>query len=297
MLRRNVNLSGYTTFKTAGMADYFMEVETLLELQGCLHIARKNDLPLNIIGKGSNLLLGDKSLPGVTIVNKLSGALYEDEIIRLEAGESLSKHAIRTTKKGLTGLEWAYGIPGSIGGAVAMNAGAHGGQISDVLTSVRVMNKEGDIYTYNKEELEFNYRSSIFKNNSELIVISADFRLNKESFKNEAYDLANKYWEQRKETQPISLPTCGSVFKNPPGMSAAKLIQDCYLKGFNFYGAEVSTKHSNFIINKGDASPMAIHALINFIKDTVKTKHGIELELEVVTKGEFKDDYKHGAIL
>jgi UDP-N-acetylmuramate dehydrogenase len=266
-IKTGVSLKEYTTFKIGGAASFFAEPKSLEEVRALLAWRKRFGLKYFVLGHGSNVLFDDDGYNGLIIKG------------RFEAGASLHSLIQQAANQGLGGLEKLEGIPGTVGGAVFMNAGAHGQQISDCVKSVTSVKPNGEVITRAKEECEFSYRSSIFKNLSE-IILSAEFNFthaDKEAIsKNRKEVLA---W--RLEKQPLQYPNAGSIFKNPHAESAGALIESCGLKGYRIGDAEVSALHANFIVNKGNATAKDVRALMEKIIQEVKKKHGISLEAEI----------------
>ena len=277
----------HTTFRIGGPADYYLCPHSTKELQAVLQICRQEELPFFILGNGSNLLVSDQGYRGAVIQlwKNMSDVEREGTRICAQAGALLSKIAAAAFEDGLTGMEFAAGIPGTLGGAVVMNAGAYGGEMKDILKEVRVMDQEGTILTLSAEELELGYRTSIVKKKG-YIVLSADLELapgNREEIKAKMEDLK----ERRVSKQPLELPSAGSTFKRPEGYFAGKLIMDAGLRGFTVGGAQVSEKHCGFVVNKGDATAEDVVTLIREVQRQVKDCFGVELETEVKFLGEF----------
>jgi UDP-N-acetylmuramate dehydrogenase len=277
----------HTSFKTGGSADLLIEPGSIAELQVLLKYLLSENIPYLILGQGSNTIVSDRGIRQavIKISRKLSQCRVEEEMLTAEAGALLSDVCLKAQENGLAGMEFACGIPGSIGGAVFMNAGAYGGEIKDILEEILVLNKEGELVTRQSEELELSYRKSIMQRNGD-IILSAKFRLvkgNKEEIKNKMAELKSR----REQAQPLEYPSAGSIFKRPEGYFTGKLIQDAGLKGFQIGGAQVSVKHAGFIINAGSASTADIINLIKHIQQAVKEKFGVELETEVRFVGEF----------
>ncbi len=268
IIQRDILLKKYTTFKIGGNAKFFAEPKDIEEIRTLFVWCREFKIPYFILGKGSNVLFDDDGYKGLVI--KLS---------KFGAGNSLHSLIQNAANQGLGGLEKLEGIPGTIGGAIFMNAGAHGQQISDCIKSVSSITENGKIITRTKEECKFSYRSSIFKNET---ILSAEFNfvpMPKEIiYKNRKEVLA---W--RKEKQPLQYPNAGSIFKNPANnLSAGALIESCNLKGFSIGNAQISELHANFIVNKGNATAKDVKALIEKIVQSVKEIHGVELEREII---------------
>ncbi len=270
IIRRDISLRKYTTFKIGGNAKFFAEPKDIEEIRALFAWCREFKVPYFILGKGSNVLFDDDGYGGIVI--KLS---------KFIAGNSLHFLIQTVANQGLGGLEKLEGIPGTIGGAIFMNAGAHGQQISDCIKSVTSITENGEMMTRTKEECEFSYRSSIFKRNSELI-LSAEFNfipMRQETINRNRKEVLA--W--RKAKQPLQYPNAGSVFKNPANnLSAGALIESCGLKGFSIGDAQVSELHANFIVNKGSATAKDVKALMEKIVQKVKEVHGVELESEII---------------
>lgn len=288
-VRINEPMKAHTSFKVGGPADWFVMPETKEELFAVLDICRRADLPWYMLGNGSNLLISDSGLRGVVISTKKFDRLDPcDTTLRVGAGVLLSRAAAAALKEGLTGLEFAAGIPGTVGGAVVMNAGAYGSEMKDVLKQVTVLDREGTVLTLSPEELKMGYRTSRIPDEGYL-VLEAEFLLNKgdkDAIKEQMDELAAK----RREKQPLEYPSAGSTFKRPAGHFAGKLIEDAGLKGFTVGGAAVSDKHAGFVINKGGASAADIASLCRQVQAEVLKQTGIQLELEIRLLGDFKED-------
>lgn len=288
-VRINEPMKAHTSFKVGGPADWFVMPETKEELSAVLDICRRADLPWYMLGNGSNLLISDSGLRGVVISTKKFDRLEScDTTLRVGSGVLLSRAAAAALKAGLTGLEFAAGIPGTVGGAVVMNAGAYGSEMKDVLKQVTVLDREGRVLTLSPEELKMGYRTSRIPDEGYL-VLEAEFLLNKgdkDAIKEQMDELAAK----RREKQPLEYPSAGSTFKRPAGHFAGKLIEDAGLKGFTVGGAAVSDKHAGFVINKGGASASDIASLCRQVQTEVLKQTGIQLELEIRLLGDFKED-------
>jgi UDP-N-acetylmuramate dehydrogenase len=247
---------------------------------------QKWSIPFLIMGNGSNLLVRDKGIRGVVI--KMSGLFnqiwVEGTCIRAQSGTLLSVLAKKALQAGLAGLEFASGIPGTLGGAVAMNAGAYGGEMKDVVDWVQVMDYGGEIYNFNRDELQFGYRTSYIQGKP-FVVIEVNLSL-KPGDPEESRALINELARRRRDKQPLSLPSAGSVFKRPEGYYAGKLIESAGLKGFRIGDAQVSEKHAGFIVNLGEATAKDVIMLIEIIKQRVKEFTGVELEQEIRIVGE-----------
>lgn len=291
--KRNEPMSAHTTFKVGGCCDIMAFVNSVESVRGLILCANAIGLDYYILGNGSNVLFSDKGYRGAII---LLGADFSDitvkddianastDTITASAGTSLKKVCLKALESGLTGLEFAYGIPGTVGGAIYMNAGAYGGEMKDVVASVTCVNRCGEIITHCADDLSFSYRSSRFCDSGE-IILSADFKLEKgdpSSIKARMDELM----ERRKSRQPLEYPSAGSTFKRPEGSYAGLVIEQSGLKGYTVGGAQISEKHANFVINMGGATAEDIMKLISDVKKTVKEKTGYELECEIKIIGE-----------
>jgi len=278
-------LSKYTMTKLGGPADMLVVPSNSEETEATVRYAYGNDIPLLLLGNGSNMVVRDGGVRGIALhLSKLNAIEVNGTSLHAESGADIIDVSRRAAAASLTGLEFACGIPGSVGGAMAMNAGAYGGEIKDVIVKVTVLTKTGEKIVLTKEELELGYRQSIITKEG-YFVLSADFNLvkgEKEEIDAKVADLTY----QRESKQPLEYPSAGSVFKRPPGYFAGKLIQDCDLQGKGYGGAEVSTKHAGFIVNKGDATASDYIRTIEMVKAKVKQVFGVELELEVKIVGE-----------
>lgn len=276
----NICMSNYTSYKTGGIAKYLVYPNTIESLIELIKYIKNNNIKYFILGNGTNIIFTDDFYDGVVInLKKLNNLLVSKNIICVSSGYSLQKLVSITIEKNLSGLEFAAGIPGTVGGAIYMNAGAYGSAMADIIDEVTYLENE-EIKTKKREELEFGYRESCFKNNKNIIILSTKIKL-KPSNKNEIQDTIKEYTEKRIKTQPLEYPTAGSVFKNPDNISAGALIEHkLNLKGHNVNDAYISTKHANFIINKGNAKSEDIIRLIKEIQREALEKEGINLELE-----------------
>lgn len=281
----NEPMSKHTTFKIGGNADIFIKLRSIEQIEKIVKLSRKINEPLKIIGNGSNILVKDNGIRG--IVAKVCTNSYEfvdDETIKVDAGLLNSKVAQILLDKKLSGFEFAAGIPGTIGGAIKMNAGAYGGQMSDIVVSTRYINLSDEqlrIEQIDNEEHEFGYRHSIFSNN--IIILNTTLKLNK-GIKEEIQDKMDYNKQSRKEKQPIDKPSAGSTFKRGSDFITAQLIDECGLKGYTIGGAQVSEKHAGFIVNLGNATAKDVLELVEFVKKQVfeKFNKAIELEIEVI---------------
>ena len=274
----------HTSFKIGGVADIFIKVKSVQELQYIIEVAKKENILVTIIGNGSNLLVKDNGIRGIVIMLNMDKIEIEDTIVTVEAGVKLGFLAQKLLKEELTGFEFAAGIPGSIGGAVRMNAGAYGGEMKDIIVETKCLTPSGEIVTLSNEEQEFSYRHSIFMENR-YIVLETKIKLQKGN-KDEIKAKMDDYAQQRKEKQPISLPSAGSTFKRGTDFVTAKVIDECGLKGFSIGDAQVSTKHAGFVINNGNATAEDVLRLIEHVQKVVLEKKGKKIELEIEVLGE-----------
>lgn len=281
------SLKKYTMTKLGGEADIFVMPETEQEAQLIIQYAYNNNIPILMLGNGSNMVVRDGGVRGIVInFAKLDEIQVEGTQVYAQSGALLIEVSKRVAAESLTGMEFACGIPGSIGGAMAMNAGAYGGEIKDVILEVVVLTNKGERLVLTKEDLELGYRKSIIAKNG-YFVLSATFELaigNRAEIDAKIAELTHL----RELKQPLEYPSAGSVFKRPPGYFAGKLIQDCDLQGKGVGGAEVSTKHAGFIINKNNATATDYIETIKMVQQTVKDQFDVALELEVKIVGEDK---------
>lgn len=282
---RDFEIKDQTYFKIGGSVDLFIEPADEESLSNTLEIINGN-IPFYIIGNGTNLLFSDRGYKGavIKIGNKFNSIRFEDNIVKLGAGTLLSKTSKLAAENSLKGMEFASGIPGYVGGAIAMNAGAYGGEMIDVVKRVKCMDYYGNVYWYTNKEMNFSYRNSkVFREN--LIVIEAELEL--ETGNNEEInDKINELTEKRLAKQPVEKPSAGSTFKRPIDGYAAKLIQDSGLKGMRHRGAMVSEKHCGFIVNEDNAKSSDVLSLMRIVRETVFNRFGIMLEPEVRIIGE-----------
>lgn len=280
-------MSRHTTFRAGGPADFFVTPEKEGQVRKTLSLLKEAQVPRYIMGNGSNLLVGDRGYRGVIlqICKKMNRIRIQDTVIQAQAGVLLSKIAAEAQAKGLTGFEFASGIPGSLGGAAMMNAGAYGGEMKQVLIQAQILNASGEIEDVLAEEMELGYRSSVFSRNGG-VILSASIQLepgDPSAIQSRMEEL--KFLRTSK--QPLEYPSAGSTFKRPEGYFAGKLIQDAGLRGFQVGGAQVSEKHCGFVINKDQASAMDIRSLMEQVSEKVYTRFGVRLEPEVKLIGEF----------
>jgi UDP-N-acetylmuramate dehydrogenase len=286
-IKYNEPMSQHTSFKVGGPADILIEPTEVEELKKALSFVRKHQLPYYIIGNGTNLLVGDKGIRGVVI--KVGESFGDIEItgeeVIAECGVLLSTLSKVVARNILTGLEFASGIPGFLGGAIAMNAGAYGGEMKDVVEWVEVLDENLELQRYTNAEMEFTYRKSIVEPRN-LIVIRCKMKLKKGS-QEEINSMMSDLTQKRKTKQPLHLPSAGSTFKRPPGFFAGKLIEDAGLRGFRMGGAQVSELHCGFVVNNGGATAKDVYDLIKHVQQSVFNQFGIKLETEVKFLGEF----------
>lgn len=277
----------HTTFRIGGPADYFLIPETAEEIRKVLKFCREEKLPYFILGNGSNLLVSDKGYRGVIIqlYRNMCSVTAEGTNIRAASGALLSSIAVAAKNASLTGFEFAGGIPGTLGGAVVMNAGAYGGEMKDVLKEVTVLDEKGNLLTLGAEDLNMGYRTSIIKS-AGYLVLEAVIAL-KEGDQEQIKARMRELTELRTSKQPLEYPSAGSTFKRPEGYFAGKLIMDCGLRGYRVGGAQVSEKHCGFVINAGDATAADVRTLMKDVSDRVWEKFGVTLEPEVKFLGEF----------
>lgn len=280
----NEPMSEHISFRLGGTADRFI---TVTENEAPALIAQLNSAneKYAIIGNGTNILIRDEGFRGTIIKLKPSAPVIDKTTLTVGAGTSLALTATSAAEYGLTGLEFAHGIPGTVGGAVMMNAGAYGGEIKDVLVSTDYCTPDGKVLNLSAEEHNFGYRQSFFKEHPEMLILRSTFKLsegNKTEIKEKMADLARR----RRESQPLDKPSGGSTFKRPEGYFAGRLIEDCNLKGFSIGGAQVSTKHAGFVINTGSATCKDVLDLCEHIKKTVYNTYNVVMEREIKILGE-----------
>lgn len=278
----NEPMSKHTTFRIGGAADCLLQIESIEQLSNIKKYLGKLDIPYFVLGNGSNLLVSDEGYRGVVLAvsEQMSEVKVEGTTVVAMAGAPMSKIARVALKNSLTGFEFASGIPGTIGGGVVMNAGAYDGELKQVVTMVKVVDKEGTLLELDNETMEFGYRTSAIKH-TDFTAVEVHIQLqqgNREAIKAKMDDLANR----RREKQPLEYPSAGSTFKRPEGYFAGALIMEAGLRGFQIGGAQVSEKHCGFVINKGEATAEDVRKLIKYVQDKVKEQSGVELEPEVI---------------
>ncbi|QDQ01068.1 UDP-N-acetylmuramate dehydrogenase [Lysinibacillus fusiformis] len=284
-IKLDESLQQYTMTKLGGKADVYVLPETEDEAAAVIRYAHTNNIPLLMLGNGSNMVVRDGGLRGIVVTfAHLDEIRINGDYVYAQSGALIKDVSKMAATASLTGFEFACGIPGSIGGAMAMNAGAYGGEIKDIIISSKVLTKEGEILILSKEELELGYRQSIIAKKG-YYVLSSEFQLTQGIQEEIDVKIADLTY-QRASKQPLEYPSAGSVFKRPPGHFAGKLIQDSGLQGKGVGGAEVSTKHAGFIVNKGNATATDYIATIQMVQRVVKEKFGIDLETEVKIVGD-----------
>ncbi len=279
----NEPMRNHTSFKVGGNADLFVSVVNEDELKQALNYAKLKNLPITIIGNGSNLLVSDNGIRGLVIKIDIQFFKIEDNkkdiVVKVGSGNKMMALGIQLKEKEISGFEELSGIPGTVGGAVFMNAGAYGKEMKDIVVSTKCMDKDGKIFELSNEDQKFEYRSSIF-NQKEYIILETKLKLEKGNKENIEQKM-KEYLNKRKEKQPLEYPSAGSTFKRQEGIITAKLIDECGLKGYKIGGAMVSEKHAGFIVNTGDATAKDIMDLIKHIKDKVYERYGVEIEEEI----------------
>ncbi|WP_459501775.1 UDP-N-acetylmuramate dehydrogenase [Bacillus sp. C1] len=286
-VKQDEMLKDHTHIKVGGKADVFVIPTTYTEIQKVVKYASEHNVPITFLGNGSNVIIKDGGIRGITLsLTHITNVTVTGETIVAQCGAAIIDVSRIALEHSLTGLEFACGIPGSVGGALYMNAGAYGGEVAYVLTKAVVMTDEGELLTLSKDDFDFGYRKSTFANNH-YIILEGTFELEKGEYaeiKEKMDDLTYK----RESKQPLEYPSCGSVFKRPPNNFAGKLIQDSGLQGKRIGGVEVSTKHAGFMVNVDNGTAQDYIDLIHFVQKTVEEKFGIKLEREVRIIGEDK---------
>ena len=286
-VRLHEPMKKHTTFRIGGPADYYLCPHSIEELQKILQICKEKKIEFFILGNGSNLLVSDKGYRGAVIQlwKNFSDITVKGTTIIVKAGALLSKIAAEALEEGLTGMEFASGIPGTIGGATVMNAGAYGGEMKNINKEVTVLTQEGELLTLSNEEMKLGYRTSIVKEKG-YVVVSVVLQL-KKGDKEEIRKVMEDLKERRVTKQPLDMPSAGSTFKRPEGYFAGKLIMDAGLRGFSVGGAQISEKHCGFVVNKGDATAADVLGLIREVQKRVEEQFHVTLEPEVKFLGEF----------
>jgi UDP-N-acetylmuramate dehydrogenase len=274
----------HTSFKIGGPADFFIILNSLQELKEIQRFSKENNIPFLIVGNGSNLLVRDKGIRGIVAKLEFNKLEIVEEKVVISSDYPVSKLSRKCAKAGLSGIEFLAGIPGTIGGAIRMNAGAYGREMKDVVEKTTYLDEDGNVKVFSNEEQNFEYRSSIFKD-KKYIILEVELKLNKDD-ETQINIRIDEMMKNRIEKQPIDFPSCGSTFKRLPNLITAKLIDECGLKGYSIGGAEVSTKHAGFIINKGNATAKDVINLAEYIKNEVYQRFNERIELEVLIVGE-----------
>ena len=273
-------MSAHTTFRVGGPADYFASPSDVDQVAGLIELCRKCEIPYFVLGNGSNLLVSDVGYRGmiINIMDNMNGITVDGDVITAQAGAKLVRVSRLARDNSLTGLEFASGIPGTIGGAVYMNAGAYGGEMKDIVSYVEVLSMDGTLRSYACDEMEFAYRHSII--DADKIVVGVGLTL-EHGDKTAILDRMNELAEARRSKQPLEYPSAGSTFKRPEGYFAAKLIDDSGLRGYRVGGAMVSEKHCGFVVNVEQASSADVLAVMQHVQEVVNEKYGVMLEPEV----------------
>lgn len=281
----NEHLNEHTYTRLGGKADFYVTPETYEQVQDVVKFANEKNLPFTMLGNGSNLIVKDGGIRGIVLnLKQLASIEITNTTVVAQSGARIIDTSRAALAKNLTGLEFACGIPGSVGGALFMNAGAYGGEIKDVLESTIVVDRQGDLLELSADQLDLAYRTSNIPDNG-YIVLEATFSMKKGNY-DEIKAIMDDLTFKRESKQPLEYPSCGSVFKRPPGYFAGKLIQDSNLQGKQIGGAQVSLKHAGFIVNVDKSSAKEYIDLIHFVQDTVREKFGVGLEREVKIIGE-----------
>lgn len=281
----NEEMSKHTSFKIGGIAECYIKVNKIEELQKLLEISKKHETPLTVIGNGTNILVKDNGIKGIVAKINIKNIEISQEtsIVTVSAGNTLAEIAQVLKNNNLAGFEELSGIPGTIGGAIRMNAGAHGKEIKDVIISATAIDYNGNIKVFTKQEMQLEYRNSIFSK-EKYIILSAKLQLAKGT-KEEISNKMQEYANWRREKQPLEYPNAGSTFKRGEGFITAALIDQCGLKGYTVGGAQISTKHAGFIINTGNAKAKDVLDLVEVTKKEVLQKFGKEIQLEIEVLG------------
>jgi UDP-N-acetylmuramate dehydrogenase len=290
VIKPQISLAKLTSFQVGGDAEWFIAPRNVEDLQLSLQWAASLGLPVTMLGRGSNLLVSDDGLPGLVVATKhLKNVLFDREqgLVTVDAGVYLPPLSRQIAQLGWEGFEWAVGVPGSVGGAVVMNAGAHGGSVSDTLVSAQVLLPDGTMQTLTVEDMAFRYRTSNLQSGGKFVT-QATFRMRTGADPIAVQQQMDQWYSQRKSSQPYDKPSCGSVFRNPEPQKAAWLIEQSGLKGFQIGGAMVANRHANFILNCGGANANDIYNLIRHVQSQVESRWDLKLEPEVRMLGKFK---------
>lgn len=281
------SMKKHTNFKIGGNADVFVIAKNIEEIKCVIKFSKENNILLTILGNGSNVLVSDKGIRGIVLqvgTKEIKIEKQKNALVEVEAGVMLGALAQVLLKQNISGFEFAAGIPGSIGGAIRMNAGAYGGEMKDIVKDVTVLNEKGEISVLTNEECEFSYRHSRFTNSKEIIIkVTLELPLGNED---EIKAKMDEYDQSRREKQPLNLPSAGSTFKRGSDFITAKLIDECGLKGYTSGDAQVSTLHAGFVVNLGNATAQDVLNVVSHVKQVVLEKTGKQIELEVELLGE-----------
>jgi UDP-N-acetylmuramate dehydrogenase len=289
MIKSQVSLAPLTSFRVGGPAEWYVAPKNFAEIQASFQWAASENLSVTMLGAGSNLLISDEGLPGLVINSKyLRHSHFDAEtgVLTVGAGESIPRLAWQAARMGWQGLEWSVGIPGSVGGAVVMNAGAQGSCIADILVSAEVLTMQGESLVLNKHDLSYSYRKSKLQGQP-VIVTQATFQLQPGADPEQVMNITTENFEKRRTSQPYHLPSCGSVFRNPGPKTAGWLIEASGLKGYQIGMAQVAHRHANFILNCGGAKANDIFRLIYHVQEQVEQRWSLLLEPEVKIMGQF----------
>ncbi len=290
VIKPQASLSAFTSYRVGGAADWYVAPRNLEALQASLKYAKEHDLKVTTLGAGSNLLVSDRGISGLVIATRHLRYSYFDSKtgqLTVAAGESIPSLAWEAAALGWEGLEWAVGIPGTAGGAVVMNAGAHNSCIADMLVSAQVLSPDGTLETLTRDQLGYSYRTSLLQG-GDRIVTQATLQLASDADPAKVVAITKQHKKHRLSTQPYNFPSCGSVFRNPKPYTAGWLIEQTGLKGYQIGGAQVALLHANFIVNRGGAKASDIFCLIRYIQQEVQERWSINLEPEVKMLGEFQ---------
>jgi UDP-N-acetylmuramate dehydrogenase len=290
LIKPQVPLATLTSFRVGGPAEWYVAPKHWEDLQACFAWAHAEGLPVTLLGAGSNLLISDRGLPGLVVgTRRLRHTQFDPDagLVTVGAGDPLPRLAWQSAERGLQGLEWAVGIPGTVGGAVVMNAGAHGGCMADVLVYADVLLPDGSLKRLTARELRYRYRTS-FLQGKNWLVTQAVLQLTPGVDPLKLTTLTSEHLHHRRSTQPYHLPSCGSVFRNPSEYKAGWLIEQAGLKGYQIGGAQVAQRHANFILNCGNATATDIFQVIRYVQQMVEQRWSLRLEPEVKILGEFQ---------
>jgi UDP-N-acetylmuramate dehydrogenase len=293
MIKSQVSLAPFTSFRVGGPAEWYVAPKNFAEIQASFQWAASENLMVTMLGAGSNLLISDEGLPGLVINSKYLRHTHFDAetgLLTVGAGESIPRLAWQAARMGWQGLEWSVGIPGSVGGAVVMNAGAQGSCVADILVSAQVLTMQGESLVLNKHDLSYSYRKSKLQGQP-VIVTQATFQLQPGANPEEVMNTTTENFEKRRTSQPYHLPSCGSVFRNPGPKTAGWLIEESGLKGYQIGMAQVAHRHANFILNCGGAKANDIFRLIYHVQEQVEQRWSLLLEPEVKIMGQFPASY------